>query len=127
MEIIVRFVEGAHSQNGTSFWKIEDFEGRKYTVWDKDIADKLSDSIGKSIDVEVKVSQDGKFKNIRGINVTATATGSKTASTPAPSPTSNGSRDKSIIAQCLCKVVEPAPKTIEEAVEMYKKALELLK
>jgi len=131
MEIIVRFVEGAHSKTNVPFWKVEDTSGRHFTVWDKDIADRLSETIGKVIDVEVKISPDGKFSNIRGINVMATATGSETASTPAPSPTLSvgDERSKSIVAQCLVKAVLGANSNailIDEAVDMYKEALELL-
>ena len=136
MEIIIRFIEGAHTDKGVSYWKIEDNEGRKFTAWDKLLIPQLEESIGKPVDLIIKTSPDGKYQNIRGVN-----TGSETASTPAPSPTLQNvksvnilpsaadDRSKSIIAQCLVKAVirnmGEAP-SIKRAVGLYNEALGLL-
>ncbi len=150
MEKVIRFVEGAHTEKGISYWKVEFADGDRATAWDKALIPKLEESIGKPIDLVMKTSPDGKYNNIRGIN--SVAVGPAMGKTPMPTTTLkevqqgvrslNGqeqmpavtpgmpTRDKSIIAQCLVKAVIGSggseTHTIEEAVNMYKEALELL-
>ena len=152
MEKTIRFIEGAHTEKGVSYWKVEFADGDRATVWDKGIAAALEP--GKSYDLIIKTSPDGKFNNIRGINsetisLSQNPQGAVVVNTPSVDPTIlhevkqgersiNGQsqrpdRDKSIVAQCLVKSVIGQPKnfveelvTIEQAVEMYNKAYSLL-
>jgi len=152
MEKVIRFVEGAHTEKGVSYWKVEFADGDRATAWDKTLIPQLEESIGKSIDLVIKTSPDGKYQNIRGI---ASPHGSS-SSTPAPGSTitvgrgmgKSGSilvetqqgersingqsqrpdKDKSIGAWCIAKIVhrnDPEP-TVESVIATYKKALKLL-
>ena len=129
-----RFVNQKTTKTGVPFWGVESMGGGKYTVWDKDIADKLISLIGSDVDVEIK--QSGNFLNIRGI-VDNTNTlkevqqgeRSLNGQEQKPIPTTQDDRSKSIIAQCLVKAVlgqVDSSVDISGAVNMYKQAFELL-
>ena len=68
MEKVIRFVEGAHTEKGISYWKVEFADGDRATAWNKLLIPKLEESIGKPINLVMKTSPDGKYNNIRGIN-----------------------------------------------------------
>jgi len=124
MEIIIRTIENKTSKTGTPFWVIEATDG-KYTVWDKKIADELYNAMNKGERVNVDIKVSGDFKNIRGINTGGAESTPSSASSPAKNPT----KDISIVAQCLCKAVMGQVDSsvgIEDAVKMYKHAVEML-
>ena len=109
-------VEEKMSKNGKPYSVVTAAQGG-YTVWDKPVALTISEYIGKQLTVEVE--EKNGFKTIKGI----VARDQTTLPTAVPKPTS---RENSIIAQCCVKAACEANKSIEEVVEMYKKALELL-
>jgi len=63
--IIPRTVEPKPTKAGDERYIVEDTERYIYSVFDMDIANKLTLNIGKACDVDVQVSKDGKYKTIR--------------------------------------------------------------
>ena len=141
--------ENKTSQKGVKFWAVEDNAGTKYTIWDEAIAQIWEANFGNEMEMDVKRS--GNFLNIRGI----TDAGKVLKEVQNGARYLNGQeqmsirdekaittlildeRSKSIIAQCLVKAVIGQYNkiqedkivrlhTIEQAVKMYKEALELL-
>ena len=113
----------------TPFWAVTFADGRKGTVWDDQIANYMEKDvgIGGECGVELKTTPTG-YINIRAIDWTSAVKGNEPAPT-VPIPSIADDRSKSIIAQCLVKAVlgqVDSKVEIEDAVKMYKKALELL-
>ena len=138
--------ENKTSQKGVKFWAVEDNAGTKYTIWDETIAQVWEANFGNEMEMDVKRS--GNFLNIRGItdsgkilkevqNGERSLNGQEELTVEAEQifkqvkgAVANSDRDKSIIAQCLVKAVigncESGAVGVAAAVDMYKKALELL-
>ena len=137
MEITIKTITNKTSKTGTSFWVVDAVEG-KYTVWDKDISDQLYTKLGQKVDVDIKVS--GDYQNIRGINggnieVNFGNAESQSNQIVAEEPQDIRvagdvpSKDKSIIAQCLTKIVwrnRMDPVTPEDVLGTYKHILKEL-
>lgn len=132
--IEIKSVELNTTEKGVPYAKITDSNGQKHTAWDKDLIEKLGKRMGSRVSVEIKMSPDGKYSNIRGLNDASDGTvlkevqnGERSLNGQEQRPESV-SKDKSIIAQCLVKgcLRQVTGTTVKEAVEMYKEALELL-
>ena len=120
INVIPRLSTDAVAANGSKYKKVETQDGHKFNLFDEKLIKLWEDNFGKVVELELEVN--GKFKNIKGIKE------GSVAKTETPVMSFNDERGKSIIAQCLVKAVlqNKIGATIEEAVEMYKKALTLL-
>lgn len=62
--ITIRTIETRTSKkSGQTYWQIEDMQGVKYTCFEASIYEKIQP--GKTYNVNVEISKDGKFRNIR--------------------------------------------------------------
>jgi len=110
----------------TPFWAIQ-FDNRKGTVWDAQIADYMMKDVGIGGEcmVEIKVTPQG-YNNIRAVDMTSAVKGNVVNEAVKPLASS---RENSIIAQCCMKAsisTMPEPVGVDACVRMYKEALKLL-
>tara|TARA_Y100000310_G_scaffold288678_2_gene314523 strand:+ start:9828 stop:10211 length:384 start_codon:yes stop_codon:yes gene_type:complete len=122
--IIPKVVTDKTTKADVPFWVIE-AEDDNYTVWDAGIKDTLLANLNKGIAVEIKVS--GDYKNIRaiavqdGLEVAQEAKGSK------PGPSRDDMKQKSIVAQCLTKlIVGEGGADVKKVVDTYHEVLGLI-
>ena len=59
-------IQEAEAKSGKTYYKVATNEGQM-SCFEKVEADKLANNVGRSLDVEVATSADGKFKNIRKV------------------------------------------------------------
>ncbi len=132
-KITITSIKKVEREGKTTFWSCEDSLGEKFTVWNEDIARMIGMNLNKEVNYEVKTTPTG-FHNIRGIS---TSTEPSTQEYPTAQPTQPvkkvTSTNTSIVAQCMVKAVFGQPvsfenksRGIDDAINMYKKAVELL-
>ena len=131
--------ENKTSQKGIKFWAVEDNAGTKYTIWDETIAQIWEANFGNGMLMDVKRS--GNFLNIRGIE----DKGQVLKEVQNGERSLNGQEQKSVdeekfrtpkemvatelvkaVLGAKCENVEGYMLKVKLAVDMYKKALELL-
>ena len=64
--ITIRFIEGKTSKQGKQYWQVEDNQGNKYTCFEADLHAKMK--AGKTYNMEIVTSEDGRWKNIRSVS-----------------------------------------------------------
>lgn len=64
--LYVKKVDVVKSKTGREFWSVENEQGDKYSCFEKTLAEKLIENIGRTLKIKVAINDQG-FKNIRGI------------------------------------------------------------
>lgn len=80
MTISIKDIQEKTSAKGKTFWSIQDNGGDYYSVWDKDVFDRLPRSGEASVSVDHKESGGKTYRNIVGIAPPSSGY------TPAPDP-----------------------------------------
>ena len=131
MRITITEISKKATKTNVPFWSVKDSQGNSMTVWDEVIAADIEKHLNYECEAEIKVN--GKFSNIRSFDSSNASEVIKVADNGPTGVSVGSSRENSIIAQCLVKAVFYQPvnfanefKGIEDAVEMYKKAVSML-
>lgn len=103
-KIIITNCNKVEKPGKTPFWACESNNGSKYTVWDENLANLISQNLNRECEAEVK--QSGNFWNIRGFVVGSNSTlptVNNNTSNITVEQTDLSFRDKNILSQMITK------------------------
>ena len=129
-KIKINSIEKKVSKMGQPFWVVKYNENGNATIgaWDAQFADYIEKDVGIGGTVSVVITQKGEYTNITEVDTTSGVKGecpNAQSETVVKQPTD---REKSIVAQCLTKVVHQKQETYapEEVLKTYNFFLEKL-
>ena len=102
-------VERVAEVGKTVFWRFKDTEDKTHSAWDESISKIITKNLGQPQNLILKVSPDGKYSNIRGIEIGTEETAPE-AEKITSTPTANKSTPRSSNAITATELVRYAVK-----------------
>ena len=118
--ITIKSVTKKESKTGKPYWSVETNDGKKLSVWDVDVAEKIVTNEGNT--VEVEVLKNDKYSNIMDFNKVISKPKTQTSNGHGFDPTTMLISYAKDLTVAEITALVPKCKDLEEAVSIIKQA-----